>query len=180
MDQLDTVITKLLDKHCRLQKRSKLAPKRQENRWLSAEAVQAKRTRRRLERKWRSTKVIACYTEYRKVCRSTNKAIVESRRNFYRQRIDATETDPRKRWATVRDLLHQTESPEVLSTDDCQCLSNAFADFFVDKVSRIKLALNSSLNEATFDPLQSDISCTGDIFADFLPPTVEEVSKLIN
>jgi hypothetical protein len=154
--------------------------RRQENRWLSAEAVQAKRTRRRLERKWRSTKDIACYTEYRKVCRSANKAIVESRRNFYRQRIDATETDPRKRWATVRDLLHQTESPEVLSTDDCQRLSNAFADFFVDKVSRIKLALKSSLNEATVDPLQSDISCTGDIFADFLPPTVEEVSKLIS
>jgi len=50
-DQLDTVISKILDHHCPLQRRKRFASTRRDNRWLSPEAVDAKRQRRRLERR---------------------------------------------------------------------------------------------------------------------------------
>ena len=49
-NQLDIVITNILNKHCPLQTRRKIVPTCQVNRWLSECAVEAKRVRRRLER----------------------------------------------------------------------------------------------------------------------------------
>jgi hypothetical protein len=50
-EQLDSVTAAVLDRHCLLQNRTKLSPSRRGNHWLSKEAIDAKRERRRLERK---------------------------------------------------------------------------------------------------------------------------------
>ena len=72
-EQLDTVVTRILDLHCPLQERRRFASTRRDNRWLSSDAVAAKRERRRLERQWRSTRNVDHYTAYRKSCRRANK-----------------------------------------------------------------------------------------------------------
>ena len=80
--QLEKDITSILDE---------LAPvctstKRQgkpESRWLSDEAVDAKRARHRLERKWKSTGSEAVRGAYRAACRVANRLIMNSRRTFY-------------------------------------------------------------------------------------------------
>src|SRR5208282_4613989 len=112
-DQLDSTITRILDVHCPLQSRCKLVPNRRENRWLSTDAVAAKRSRRRLERKWRSSHSQDDYVAYRRECRVANKAIVQSRHEFYSRRIRDAGSDPRKRWSVIRDALHQAERQET-------------------------------------------------------------------
>ena len=51
-EQIDSVVSGILDSHCPLQKRTKLSPSlsHRDNRWLSQEAILAKRERRRLAR----------------------------------------------------------------------------------------------------------------------------------
>jgi len=53
-DQLDTVTTGILNKHCPQQTCQKIAPTRQVNRWLSNHTIEAKWVRRHLELKWKS------------------------------------------------------------------------------------------------------------------------------
>jgi len=86
-DQLDTVVVNILDKHCPLQVRQKMAPSRLVNRWLSDSAKEAERLRRRLERRWKSKGNKNDYAEYRRACRAANNEIITARSNFYKDRI---------------------------------------------------------------------------------------------
>jgi hypothetical protein len=140
-EQLDSVITSHLDRVCPLQVRRRFMSTRRDNRWLSDAAVDAKRSRRRLERQWRSTGRAEHYIEYRKSCRSTNKIITESRGKFYNERIVAAAEDPRRRWAAFRDILHLNESRQVRLNDENTRLSEGFAQFFVEKIRTIKAAI---------------------------------------
>ena len=62
---------------------------RPSSRWLSEAAVDAKRTRRRLERRWNSTGCEADRVAYRKACRHANLEITRSRQSFTQQRRGA-------------------------------------------------------------------------------------------
>src|SRR5271163_1457623 len=83
--QLENDITRILDElapGCTSTKRRE----KPESRWLSKEAVEAKRARRRLERKWKSTGLEAVRVAYREACRVANRLIMDSRRAFYSRR----------------------------------------------------------------------------------------------
>ena len=69
VDQLNNALTELLDKHAPVRTTRRRPPKRI-SRWLSDEAVAAKRLRRRLERRWRNTKAIESSTEWPVVMRT--------------------------------------------------------------------------------------------------------------
>jgi hypothetical protein len=59
-------------------------------------------------------------------------------------------------------------------------LCNGFAQFFVDKIRSIKDVIKTRLGERSVDdPLQSDGRHIGPMFNDILPPSVDEISKLI-
>src|SRR5208282_3820408 len=133
-DQLDAVITNILDRHCPLHERKRFVSTRRDSRWQSPEAVEAKRQRRQLERRWQSSHKTEDYVSYRKSCRIANKVIVASRGRFYNDRIQSAAADPRRRWSAIRNILHMTESREIQSVDDCVRLCNGFAQFFVEKI----------------------------------------------
>jgi hypothetical protein len=133
-DQLDSVVSEILNHHCPLQLRRKFAARNRDSRWLSTQAVEAKRTRRGLERKWRSTKCEVDYVAYRKACRSANKAIIDSRTDFYKERINSARADLSRRWTAVKDVLHLTQSADVLPPEKSKKLCDNFAAFFTDKI----------------------------------------------
>jgi len=115
-EQLDAVIVDILNRHCPIHERKRFMSARRDNRWLSASAVDAKRQRRRLERRWRTTRRSEDYVAYRKMCRTANKVITESRGAHYTARIAEAAGDPRRRWAAIRNTLHQTEPRIVRSS----------------------------------------------------------------
>ena len=61
------------------------------NRWLSPEAVAARRNRRKLERRYQKTHAEAARQSYRAACRYTNRLIRESRRQHYVDRLSETD-----------------------------------------------------------------------------------------
>ena len=103
-DQLDETVTSILDVHCPLQSKRCISSSRRDSRWLSQEAVIAKRDRRRLERKWRSSRDEVDFVAYRRMCRAANTAIIKSRHDYYSKRIGAAGSDPRKRWSVIREV----------------------------------------------------------------------------
>ena len=152
--QLDETVATILDRHCPIQERSKFESKRRDSRWLSADAMEAKRNRRRLERKWKSSRSNADFIEYRKACRTANKSIISSRTDFYRQRIHEAGNNPRTRWSAFRDVLHLASTTESRSKRDCIRLCNKFATYFTEKIHKLKILIRSQLADTSADPLQ--------------------------
>jgi len=123
VDQLNNVLTELLDMHAPVRTTRRRPPKRI-SRWLSDEAVAAKRLRRHLERRWRNTGLEADRVKYRLACRDANRLINCSRTEHFRCRIEATGGDWKKRWRVVNELLQfilmiQTNPELMLRTVTC-------------------------------------------------------------
>ena len=179
-EQIDTVTSEILDAHCPLQTRTKLASSssHQDNRWLSPDAISANRERRRLERLWKSRGREDDRAEYRKACRRANKEIIASRRQHYTGKIQAAGSSPRRRWSAIRELLHSTQPVNVLPGGKRLC--ETFASFFDQKINSIKAAIASKLAGNNSDALRADGAFNGEPLRDLQPPTVEEVRKLIS
>ena len=168
-DQRDTVTTDILNQHCPLQTHRKIASSRQVNRWLSDRAVEAKRVRRRLERRWKSKGNRNDYVAYRQACRVANKEITKARRDFYSSRIAEAAEDPRRRWSAIRDILHVTETKTHRSADESQKLCNTFVVFFDDKTQKAKEAIKTRLSSHGTQPLQFDTAFAGSPLDDLRP-----------
>ena len=81
-----------LDVLASMRRRTKRCGK-QSNRWLSAETVNARRSRRHVERRFRRTRLDADRLAYEAACRSTNRFIQESRKKLYATKLVETEGD---------------------------------------------------------------------------------------
>jgi len=130
-----------LDKHCPLQTRRKIAPTRQVNRWLSDRAIEAKRARQRLERRWKCKGNNNTYVAYRRACRVANKELIKARNEFYSNYIAEAARDPRRRWSAIRDILHVTDTKTYQSPEESQKLCNTFLAFLMTKSIRPKKPL---------------------------------------
>ena len=181
-DQLESTVGDILERHCPLRRRTKFAAARRDSRWLNDEAITAKRERRRLERKWKATKNESDRIRYRKFCREANKKIVGAREEFYKERIHAAASDPRRRWSEIRNVLHMTSSAEVLPPEECQGRCDRFIEYFVGKVRSVKQAVSDkvdSLVGGRMDPLFHDHAHVGPDFAELEPPSIDDVKKIL-
>ena len=172
----------ILERHCPLRKRAKFAAARRDSRWLNDEAITAKRERRRLERKWKATKNESDRVSYRKFCREVNKKVVGAREEFYKERIQAAASDPRRRWSKIRNVLHMTSPPEVLPPEEYQGRCDRFIEFFVCKIRSVKQAVSEkvdSLDGDRMDPLFQDHAHVGLNFAELDLPSIDDVKKLL-
>ena len=104
-------------------------------RWFSAKAVQAKRVRRRLERKWQESQW-SDRTAYRKACRHADGLINLSRRDHLHMRLlDCSYA--RQHWRMVKELVHVV-SYEAWRTDaDNSVLCEKFAYFCTSKIGSL-------------------------------------------
>ena len=119
---------------------------------------------------------------YRKFCREANKKIVGAREEFYKERIHAAASDPRRRWSEIRNVLNMTTSAEVLPPEECQGRCDRFVEFFVGKVRSVKQAVSDkvdSLVGGRMDPLFHDHAHVGPDFAELEPPSIDDVKKIL-
>jgi hypothetical protein len=83
---------------------------------------------------------------------------------LYRERVEAAQSDPRRRWAAIRDVLRQTEPPDILPDEECQRLCDGFAKYFTEKIQLIKAAIRSKLADFESIPLLFDTCHSGCLF----------------
>jgi Reverse transcriptase (RNA-dependent DNA polymerase)/Endonuclease-reverse transcriptase len=149
-------------------------------RWLSADAVAAKRMRRRLERRWKRSGYDHDRIEYRAACRRANSLINASRNQHRYERVIAAGRDPRRVWTAVKNLLHVNRGTQcVRSADTNAAFSSTLAAFFVNKVRDIRLNIMSVLVNSDPDPLAYDGHHEGSCLSDFEPVTEDEVLRLL-
>ena len=173
---LNTELNSLLDEFCPLKagRRPNAAKSR---RWLSPEAVEAKRTRRRLERRWRKTSLEIDRIAYRTACRHANKLILQSRSATSLSLLADVAGNSRKTWASVKNLLHtQSQSSEI---HNAPTFVHALSASFVKKISDIKSAIGARQAIVETTPFFGDVTHTGELLRFFQPVTIPEVAALL-
>jgi len=98
------------------------------------ETVNAKRERRRLDRKLKIHHKEGKRILYQAACRTAIEAIMKSLRQLYSERIRAADSNPRRKWTVIRDVLHSTQAPAILTPVDIKLLCDALAEFFINKI----------------------------------------------
>ena len=176
-DQMETEITSVLDKLAPLKTGRRSGPRRARN-WLSPEAIEAKKQRRRLERRWKASNAEPDRLSYRAACSSTNKLINKSRAASNVECINEASKNPKRLWSTIKSLLHSSPPSEQLSPCISQPLANSLATFFCQKIVTLKESISLKL-QGSPSPFDFDQPHRNELLSDFTPVSPAEVAKLL-
>ena len=115
---------------------------------LSDEAVEAKRHRRRAERRHRRIGLPSGKRAFKAACNAARTSIMTSRADHIRTQPQQASGDIQATWRTAQSLLH---SRQKIIYDDSECadLVGKFSSFFVDKVRRIRDNIASALQQSS-------------------------------
>jgi len=120
--------------------------------WMSKEAADVRRERRRLERRYCRTKTEFDWKEYRSSCQSTNKLINKPRGEYIGVKLSEAGSDSRKRRRITNDLLYNDHHRASFDIDDSQEMCNKFSQFFANKVRTIA--------QTIADPFAAHLICS--------------------
>ena len=96
-----------------------------------------KNKRRRLERKWRTSKLLYDRQQYVYQCSVVNKLINNLKTAYYREVIKEHSGDQKALFTTVNKLLQNESVKRYPPSPDTNVLVNSFADFFAEKIDKI-------------------------------------------
>lgn len=176
-NQINQIVCRELDKVAPLKHVKKTVHKSNKLVYLGQEAVEGKRRRRKLEKRWKKTRSESDRSLYRKCCHQVNKLINSSRSNYYRETINSLPRNSRKRWNAVNNLLHNNDKPFVdLPSDFCFKIASCFTD----KVNRLQQSILQHLGGASLNSFNYDTDFRDQPFLKFQSVSSAEVKKLIN
>ena len=134
MDQYDNVLRSVLDLYTPLKWRTvTLRPRAP---WYKPEVAVQKIIRRRLEREWRSTRLLCDREQYVHQCYVVNNLIGSLKSTYYTDIINEHSSDQRILFKTVGKLLQKSTSKRYPRSSDDTAPANSFADFFTSKIDK--------------------------------------------
>jgi hypothetical protein len=172
--QYHSVMTELVDRHAPL--KSRTCSSRPKDPWISDEAQELKRDKRRWERKWRNTGFAFDKKTYMARVHQFNRMMSKSKNDWYTKIINENKDDPRKLWNSINQILHRNETSPLPDCSDLTILANKFGSFFKSKIEKIREKFNSN----GFTDEHPKPSNPPQILQSFRKVTEEEVRKLIS
>ena len=129
--------------------------------WFTAEIGQAKRKRRRLERKWPKTKTDENHRLYTSQCRVVDEMIKTAKEIYFSSVIDDNKGDQRVLFTSIDTLLYRKPVSRYSSCTSDEVLANRFNSFFLEKINTIRSNIIGSSDanipcpplDASFSPL---------------------------
>ena len=171
-------MTAALDTLAPLKTRTKRRGKRN-SRWLNDAAVDAKRTRRQLERRWKRTGVESDRVTYMIAMSRCKRRHQRSRSCFYTQQLIEVAGHHRATWRLAKELLHSDDHPPSTSPRDAAKLFDGFCHFFKDKLEKIADTVASRLSNAAGYHRQASKRQEPRLLDELAPVTVDEVVQLM-
>ena len=171
VDQYDNVLRSLLDLYAPLKRRT--VTLRPSAPWYKPEVVVQKNIRRRLERKWRSTRLLCDREQYVHQCYVVNNLIESLKSTYYTDIINEHSSDQRILFKTVGKLLQKSTNKRYPPSSDDTALANSFADFFTSKIDKIHQGLVERKIRVGSSP--PDVKVCGTEFCNFAEVTLEEI-----
>jgi len=117
--------------------------------WYNEDIAEQKRTRRRLERKWRSSQLESDKAIYLRKCSFVNNMLYKAKENYYSTIIKDNAKDSKQLFRTVDKLLQKKNDKFYPPAKNDKELANSFADFFSKKIDNIRNGFINSNVEHT-------------------------------
>ena len=175
-DQYDSALSSILDKHAPLRK--SVITIRPRAPWYSEEIKEQKVIFRRLERRWRRSRLTSdyqSYTDQRTVVKNT---IFKSKMDYYSSLIYSAESDSKTLFRTITRLLHRKAVNLFPTSSSAVELANKFVHFFEEKIVNIRSNLGTPVIPDFFRTLDtSSLTCQ---LVNFAPTSNTELSNIAN
>ena len=154
-------------------------------RWMTPEAISARKERWRMERRYARTKLDEDRKNFRVSCRKTDRLVHEARSTHVHSEIISVGQTPRLLWRSIRNLLHSGSSTHVWYQGlKINNLVNDLSLYFINKLTKISETIADGLR---LSALRLSASCSptylpasvGGTLDTFSAVTIAEVMKLI-
>ena len=147
--------------------------------WYTPEIDEAKKKRRKLERRWRSSHLTIDHELYVMQSNAVKELIFDSKRIYYSTLIEEQKCDPKKLFSNVSKLMNRHAPKQLPTTDDDEHLANKFADFFHAKISTISKDLGHMKATITNDFSETSQTDCHSQLSNFQLVSCEELTSLI-
>ena len=173
--QYNDVLGDILEKHAPLKTKwltiGPAAP------WVNDDIVSARKERRRMERRWRLSRLNVDREIFMNQIYIVKKMLYAAKSEFYANRIKDQARNPKAPFRTVGSLL-QTKRLPALPNEHLGQLLDEFSTYFIDKVDIIRRDLDNIDNCVSMRP---DESCgISSYLSSFMPTTTDEITKLVS
>jgi hypothetical protein len=168
----------LLDEHAPLI--TKKVTIKSRPKWYNATILAAKQERRKAEREWRKTKLLIHHDIFKTKQQTVNKLCEKAKSNFFCNKIHDTKGNQKKLFQITNELLHRKKVSVLPTHCNPTELCEKFADFFGNKIEKIRKQLKSLVSRDSAIP--ADQPC--DIASiprlnQFTPISEDDLKKLI-
>ena len=146
--------------------------------WYNEDIGNEKRKRRRLERRWRSSRLQSDRLSYIEQFSIVNTMLYKAKEFCYLSVIRDNAHDTRLLFRSIDKLLQRQTERHYPSAHNDQQLANDFADFFTAKIERIREELALRKNGLVHSPGLAKPACLSRL-SEFYLVTDDDVLKLI-
>lgn len=163
-------LTQILDKHAPII--TKLFAPKPKKLWFDDVCKSLKRDKRKLERKWRKSKLQIDYDNYKIARNIYVKHLYAMKVKHYKKAIEDCGDNTKKLYNTVFGLLNRSTEIEMPNDAEIEC-ADKFADFFINKIRSIREPLDQ------FPLFESTSHFNGLHLTNIEPVSEELVSKVL-
>ena len=171
----ESSLTELFDDLCPLKART--ITLRENSPWYNDDIRAAKQLRRKLERKWRRSRLATDRQLYEHQRQVVIQLMEKAKTDFYSSAVDQCSSNMKALYRLINKLLHRKGDPIVPTSSSDEDLAESFSSYFFDKILRIRNDLEPYVRQSADN---HDSTSSGEShLTDFSPVSIEEVRKLI-
>ncbi|XP_068707911.1 uncharacterized protein [Montipora foliosa] len=148
--------------------------------WFNEDIRKDKHTRRRAEKKWRTTRLPADLAAFKKERNRVVNLMNEARRVYYNQFIKDNSTDQRRLFMASKNLLNMQPDRSLPPHIDVSLLANDMGEFFITKIANIRSKLDGISPSHLPSTSEPDLASEPDdiVLSDFQCQTVEAIRDM--
>ena len=151
-DLYKSELTKLLDKHCPVQRKKPSLLKKERDKWFDCELTDLRQRLRAAERKWYKSKITIDKENYKVLKKSYTAVLKLKRMTYHSTSLINMKSDKRKLFSKLNKLIGK-EDIKLPECSDNKQLANDFIKYFETKISSIRL----DIDRENTDILKEDV-----------------------
>lgn len=169
----NTELESLLDRHAPLKK---ITVTQRDTPWYNHDIRHAKTKCRRLERKWRQSMLTVDHEIYKAQRNRLQQMREAAKKTYINEKLDNASSS-KETYAVLNCIMHSKRKQNLPSHHDPRDLAESFSDFFFEKTSKIRKAIEDTPESNALLPpaMHCDAS-----FERFEQTNVTEVAKLLS
>ena len=152
--------------------------------WYTSEIALARQERRRLEKRWRRTKLTVDREVFVAQKCLVNSMLCKAKANYYVKLVKTQSSNPKQLWTSINSLSGTTKSKVLPDHENLSTLVNSFNHYFTGKVTQIRanigIGIIDHLDITKFaDNIKSTVSSTAQmsVFQDIKEADIKSIMK---